>query len=177
MPKRQIITIEAVYSANVEKLYKFFYFKVLNKQLAEDMTSETFVAFAEKFDGLDKDQTTLDKYLYGIARNVWSGYLRKKYKQPEMLTDEIDDFSRFVDEENEAIDGMSLKERAIKFINLLPSKQRIVATLRLIDGLTPSEISVKINKTINYVKVTLRRAMRRLEELVAQARVSGASDG
>ncbi len=33
--------IEDVYRRNVEKLYRFFYFKVLNKQIAEDLTSET----------------------------------------------------------------------------------------------------------------------------------------
>ena len=53
---------------------------------------------------------------------------------------------------------------------MLPPKQRIVATLRLIDGLTPTQISVKINKSVHYVKVTLRRALRRLEELVATHR-------
>ena len=171
------ITVDAVYTANVEELYKFFYFKVLDKQTAEDMTSDTFVAFAEKFESLDKDMDTMEKYLYGIAKNVWNGYLRKKYNEPESLTEDIDDFSRFVEEENEEIQGMSLKQRAIKFIEMLPPKMRIVAQLRLIDGLTPKEISVHINKSVNYVKVTLRRALRRLEELVAKARVSEAGDG
>lgn len=169
--------MEAVYTANVEKLYKFFYFKVLDKQTAEDMTSDTFIAFAEKFESLDKDQTTLEKYLYGIARNVWNGHLRKKYNQPESLTEDIDDFSRFVEDENDEIEEMSLQDRAIKFINLLPPKQRVVATLRLIDGLTPSQIAVEINKSVNYVKVTLRRALRKLEQLVAKARLSEDSHG
>lgn len=177
MSKEQTITIEAVYTANVEKLYKFFYFKVLDKQSAEDMTSDTFIAFAEKFESLEKDTDTLEKYLYGIARNIWNGHLRKKYNQPESLTDNIDEFSRFVEEENEAIEGMSLQDRAIKFINLLPPKQRIVATLRLIDGLTPSQIAIELNKSVNYVKVTLRRALRKLEELVAKARFSEESHG
>ena len=179
MSKEQTTTIESVYTDNVEKLYKFFYFKVLDKQTAEDMTSDTFIAFAEKFETLEKDRVAMEKYLYGIARNIWNGHLRKKYNQPETLTEDIDDFSRFVDDENSEIEEMSLQDRAIKFINLLPPKQRIVVTLRLIDGLTPTEISAHINKPINYVKVTLRRALRRLEELVAQARLSeqGGGDG
>ena len=170
MSQEHELTVESVYTDNVEKLYKFFYFKVLDKQLAEDMTSDTFIAYAEKFEGLEKNRVTHEKYLYGIARNVFNGYLREKYKQPETLTDEIDDFSRFVEDENAEIEEMSIQDRAIKFINMLPPKQRIVATLRLIDGLTPTQISVKINKSVNYVKVTLRRALRRLEELVATHR-------
>jgi RNA polymerase sigma-70 factor (ECF subfamily) len=179
MPARQSITVESVYIENVEKLYKFFYFKVLDKQTAEDMTSETFIAFAEKFVSLDKDKTFLEKYLYGIARNVWNGYLRKKYNHPEVLIEDIDEFSRYVDQENDDIQKMSIQQRAIKFINLLPPKQKIVATLRLIDGLTPKEISLEINKSVNYVKVTLRRALRKLEELIATAssNLKGAKDG
>ena len=178
MSEHTELTVDAVYTANVEKLYKFFYFKVLDKQTAEDMTSDTFLAFAEKFEKLPKDSDTLEKYLYGIAKNVWNGYLRQKYKQPESLTDEIDDFSRFVEQENDEIQSLSLKGRALKFIEMLPPKMRVVAMLRLIDGLTPTEISVRINKTVNYVKVTLRRALRRLEELVASAGMrQGADDG
>ena len=169
--------IETVYRDNVEKLYKFFYFKVLNKQTAEDLVSETFIALAEKISTLDsKDRTLLEKYLYGIAKNKWNMYLRKKYKESEFETEDIDDFSHYVQEEVDEMQGRSLKDRALYFINLLPAQQKIVAMLRLIDGLLPSEISIKINKPINYVKVTLRRALRRLEELVAQSNLSTAGD-
>lgn len=174
---KQKITVESVYNKHVEKLYKFFYFKVLNKQTAEDLTSDTFVAFAEKFQSLEQDVDFLEKYLYGIAKNKWSGYLRDKYKNAELLTDEIEDFSRFVNDENDEISRMSLQQRAVKFIAMLPPKQRLVATLRLIDGLTPREIAQHINQSINYVKVTLRRAFRRLEELVATSRLRGEEHG
>ncbi len=165
--------IEEVYRQNVEKLYKFFYFKVLHKQTAEDLTSDTFMALAEKIPTLDKkDIDSLEKYLYGIAKNKWNLYLRKKYKTGEFDTEDIDDFSHYVQEEVAEMEGRSLKERAIYFINLLPAQQKIVAMLRLIDGLLPTEIAVKISKPLNYVKVTLRRALRRLEELVAQSSMS-----
>lgn len=165
--------IEEVYRQNVEKLYKFFYFKVLHKQTAEDLTSDTFMALAEKIPTLDKKDTdSLEKYLYGIAKNKWNLYLRKKYKTGEFDTEDIDDFSHYVQEEVAEMEGRSLKERAIYFINLLPAQQKIVAMLRLIDGLLPTEIALKISKPLNYVKVTLRRALRRLEELVAQSSIS-----
>ena len=158
--------IETVYDLHADKLYRFFYFKVLNKHIAEDLTSDVFIALAEKASQLEQDTTIFEKYLYGIARNKWNGYLRQKYKEQSLSVEEIDDFSAYVKEEVDEMQSMSLKDRALYFINLLPPKQKIVATLRLIDGLTPIEISKKIQKPINYVKVTLRRALRRLEELV-----------
>ena len=170
MPNKPSL-IETVYQSHVEKLYRFFYFKVLDKQTAEDLTSETFIALAEKIDGLGKDNNVIEKYLYGIARNKWNGYLREKYKNEEYSVEHIENFAGYVEDEVAEINQLSLKERAIKFINMLPPKQKIVAMLRLIDGFTPSEIAVKIKKPINYVKVTLRRALRRLEELIASSSI------
>ena len=165
--------IEGVYRRNVEKLYRFFYFKVLNQQVAEDLTSETFMALAEKISTLPvHDDTLFEKYLYGIAKNKWNMYLREKYKRGEFEVENIDDFSEYVSSEVREMQSRSLKDRALCFINLLPTAQRIVATLRLIEGLLPKEIAVKIHKPINYVKVTLRRALRRLEELVANSHLS-----
>lgn len=168
--------LEDVYSTNVEKLYRFFYFKVLNKQVAEDLTSDTFMALAEKVNTLSKDKDSLEKYLYGIAKNKWNMYLRNKYKQAELSTDDIDDFSHYVTSEVEEMERRSLKERALYFIDMLPPKLKVVAMLRLIEGLLPTEIAVRLKKPLNYVKVTLRRALRRLEELVAGSRMSASGE-
>lgn len=163
---------EHVYRDNAEKLYRFFYFKVLEKSVAEDLTSETFMALAEKIPSLEPDKVLLEKYLYGIAKNVWNMYLRKKYRNGEIDIANIDDFSEYVTDEVEAMQSRSLKERALFFINQLPTAQKVVAMLRLIDGLLPSEIAIRIDKPLNYVKVTLRRALKRLRELVAQNSLS-----
>ena len=177
MSKSSPKTIEQVYNDHVKKLYTFFYYKVLDKQTAEDLTSETFLALAEKLHTLDDDSDTIDKYLYGIARNKWNGYLREKYKRAEYFPEDIDDFSQFVEHEVESMEGMSLQDRATTFIDMLPKKQREIAQLRLIDGRTPTEIAKEIGKPTNHVKVTLRRAMRRLEELIATTKVSDVEGG
>ena len=168
--------LEDVYSTNVEKLYRFFYFKVLNKQVAEDLTSDTFMALAEKVNTLSKDKDSLEKYLYGIAKNKWNMYLRDKYTHAEFSAEDIDDFSHYVASEVEEMECRSLKERALYFIEMLPPKLKVVAMMRLIEGLLPTEIAVRLKKPLNYVKVTLRRALRRLEELIAGGRMSASEE-
>lgn len=175
MPQEQIL--EAVYSSNVEKLYRFFYYKVLNKQVAEDLTSETFIALAEKVSTLPNNQDDIEKYLYGIAKNKWNMYLRQKYKDLEVFTEDIDDFSDYVKDEVDEMQSRSLKERAMYYIEMLPPKLKVVAMLRLIEGLLPTQIANRLQKPLNYVKVTLRRALRRLEELVATSRMAGKEAG
>lgn len=165
-------TIESIYTEHVEKLYRFFYYKVLDRQTSEDLTSDTFLAFAEKFEGLKKENDYPVKYLYGIARNVWNGYLRKKYKFSEYYTDSLDDFSKLVDDELVSISVMDLRSRAMKFIEMLPDKQRDIAKMRLIEEIPPKDIAKEIGKSTNYVKVTQRRAMRNLERLIAESYLS-----
>ena len=166
-------SIEAVYEANAAKLYKFFYYKVLNTQIAEDLTSETFLAFAQKAHEVLSSQSMAERYLYGIARNKWNGYLRTKYANAEVPSDDIELFSALVEAEVDEMDQTeSLHDRAMQFIQLLPKKQAKIAELRLIDGLTPTQIAHELAIPVNTVKVTLRRALRRLEELIATTPVS-----
>ena len=67
----------------------------------------------------------------------------------------------------EEIESKTLHNRAADYIDLLPKKQREVAKLRLLDGLSPAQIAKELKTDTNYVKVTLRRSLRRLEELIA----------
>ncbi len=172
MPKSPNKLFETVYNDNIRKLYKFFYYKVLNQQIAEDLTSETFLKLAEKLSAEENNIEKIENYLYGIARNTWNMYLRDKYKQPEYYPEDIDSFTDFVAQEVEAIESIPLHNRALVFIDKLPNKQREIAHMRLIQGMTPTEIADKMNKPTNHVKVTLRRSMRRLEELIAVSKVS-----
>lgn len=51
-----------------DKIYRYCYFKVQNRQTAEDITQETFLRFWEAYQGITSDQAL--KYLYTIARNL-----------------------------------------------------------------------------------------------------------
>ncbi len=160
------VDLERLFEANAKKLYNFYYFKTLNKQQAEDLTSETFLALTKAVEKVPPDQKQAVKYLYGIARNTWNQHLRKKYKNMEIAVEEIEDFSQFVEESYKEIQGLTLQERAMKYINQLPTKQYDVALLRLVKGYSTTEIAEKLSVERNTIKVRLRRAMRSLEKLV-----------
>jgi DNA-directed RNA polymerase specialized sigma24 family protein len=59
------------YDQYVGKVYKFFYIKTLNRHIAEDLTSQTFIALVESLGSKKIDNP--QKYLYGIMRNNWTG--------------------------------------------------------------------------------------------------------
>jgi RNA polymerase sigma factor (sigma-70 family) len=133
--------------------------------VAEDLTSESFMALAQKINaGADIEDSV--KYLYGIARNNWNAYLRDKYKIKIVYTDAIEDLAKSVEQEADEWENSTLESRASKFINKLPKKQKEVVHRRLIIKQTNKEIAESMGVDYNYVKVTLRRGLRNLEKLI-----------
>ncbi len=162
--------LEIIYNQNFRKLYRFFYYKVLSREIAEDLTSDTFISFVEilqnKTHGEVKDPV---KYLYGIAKLTLLKFLREKYNSIQSIPIESEnDFGGYVDSYLEDIDNSPTPEDfAIKYINELPEKQRLVLTLRLIDKNSLAEICKILDKDMNYVKTTQKRGLKNLKLLFA----------
>ncbi|WKZ28204.1 MAG: RNA polymerase sigma factor [Candidatus Dojkabacteria bacterium] len=156
-------TIEEAFNNNFSKLYKFFLQKSLNKQTAEDLTSETFTRFAEQINANSSIEDT-KTYLYGIARNVFNEYLRVKYQTSDLdldtnqIAETIDDYS------NRTIND--LEDALANCLEKLSRSQSNVLRLRFIERLSPKDIARKLNKNINYFKTTQRRAIASMRALV-----------
>ena len=82
--------LESFYDIYVDKVYKYFYINCFNRNIAEDLTSQTFVAFIDKSKDLKIDDNK--KYLYAIMRNTWMNHLRTKYKESLESIESINDF-------------------------------------------------------------------------------------
>lgn len=161
-----------LYEQNVNKIYGFFMAKTWHKQTAEDLTSAVFLGVFEQIRSgrsIDDQQ----KYLYGVMKLTWLQYLRKKYTAIHVLAvEEIDDFSQYVDENMNDITERSIVDRALPYIEQLPSSQREVLLLRYRDGLPLAEICSVLQKNMNYVKTTQRRGFASLKRLVNEGGVA-----
>ncbi len=158
--------IEELYDGYVDKVYKFFYIKCLDRDIAEDLTSATFVSYIEHTEGEASIINDHVKYLYGIMRNTWLTYLRNKYRKQEFAIETMDDFEDYVAQEIEKFEDVPVKERAARVIALLPDKQREVVSMRLLEELSIKEIAAYFGKDTNYVKTTYKRGFRRLKKLI-----------
>ncbi len=58
-----------------DKIYAFCYFKVHNREVAEDITQETFLKYFETTQYLEKGKKLA--FLYTIARNCCNDYFRR----------------------------------------------------------------------------------------------------
>lgn len=70
-----------------DKIYRYCYFKVYNREMAEDITQETFLRFFESKEYSNTGQSL--RYLYTIAHNLCVDEYRKNRTKP--LNDEAID--------------------------------------------------------------------------------------
>lgn len=166
MTKLTFVEVEDAYGRYMEQIYAFFAAKLLDKKIAEDLTSETFVTFV-KHVKKNEEIENIRAYLFGIARNLFLLHLRQKYSLPQVSYAEYDDFVTYTASVVEKTKSQPLEERILPFIASLPEKQQVVIKMRLIDKYSLSEIATKLNRDMNYVKTTQKRAIKKLRELVA----------
>ncbi len=119
-----------IFDENFDQIYRYFYYKTMSQEEAEDLTSETFLALAKQINEKASIEDSR-KYLYGIARNIFHQFLRKKYELKTISLNEIVE----VAEEVRTIktSSIDLDDIAAKLIEQLPDAQRVVLRLRLVE--------------------------------------------
>jgi len=106
-----------------DKIYRYCYYKVGNRQLAEDLTQETFLRF------LKSTCTEPDRYLYTIAKHLIIDEYRK-VKNVSLEDTEDEPVSEGFEDEllgrevvNKALDSLSEEDRELvilRFVNEEP---------------------------------------------------------
>lgn len=145
---------------------------------ASDITQEVFV---KVWDNLKKFDTkkSFKTWIFTIARNTTTDYLRKKKhllfsdwgRNIKDDTEDSNELESILDdaplpmEVLEKLDDVKELERLLQKLN---QAEREVLTLYFQEKMTFAEISEVLNKSVNTVKSTERRAIIKLRELLHQ---------
>ena len=149
---------EDIYVDYFDIVYKYLYCLTKNKDLAEELTQDTFFKAIMKIDTF-KNKSKLSTWLCQIAKNLWYDELRK-YKKIDYIND---DTSFCEDIENLVIFNEEKKELREKIDNL-DSITRDVMYLRIYGELTFSEIGIIKGRNENWARVIFYRGKNKLME-------------
>jgi RNA polymerase sigma-70 factor (ECF subfamily) len=147
-----------------KKIYRFIYFRVSHKEVAEDLAEEVFI---KAFAGLSKLQDTrsFEGWLYQIARNQVIDYYRSK-KQ----TVALDEIENTLEYEENIVDVVNLQQQQKIFLKLLRElapEQQIVIKLKFLEDLENPEIAALLHKSEGAIRVIQHRAITKLKELLS----------
>lgn len=151
----------ALYNANIKKIYDFIYYKTLNKELAEDLTSQVFLKVLKNITKFSSNNFTA--WLYTIARHTVIDYYRSNQE-----TKNIEDCWDLVDASNlidDVDDSLSLTKIKLA-MQELSSTDRDLLIMRLWLDLSFKDIALSLDKKEATVKVSFGRAVNRLRQKV-----------
>lgn len=146
---------EAVYDSYYDRVYKYAYTLLLNKDDAEDVTADTFIAAYESFDRYDPSKASLSTYLSRIAHNravnlMRSAACKKRAELPDNYDrpDEKDDYEQ-----------LEASDTVLRLYKRLSAEERELLDLRYVMELKDREIAALLDLQEKAVNKRFQRLL------------------
>lgn len=149
-----------------DRLARFVYSMVWDKEEARDVISETVLAAYESFEKVRNHQAFLS-YLFTIASRTWAKRLRKT----QLVTSLTEAHTDHLADEASNVESRSELNEFYAALNTLPDKQREAVTLFEISGLSLNEIQVIQGGSLSGVKSRVTRGREELARMLERKKV------
>lgn len=159
-----ITSIDEICSATWESVYRYVYYKVQNREEAEDITQETYVKVLSYS---QKSTAKIEKYisfLKAVSMNVLRDRWRKRKHQEMYINIEE---ANLEEASSEDLTEMSAQRALIEHaLNNLNEDQRKVVELRILKGYSTTETARMMSKKEGTIRVLQYRALQNLEAIL-----------
>ena len=157
-----------LYERYVDVVYRYVYVRVGGRQLAEDITSETFLRALRRMDSFSWQGRDIAAWFITIARNLITDNAKSARFRMEVSTADMLDADPRVEAapDHEVLDRLR-NERLLEAVKALKPEQAECVVLRFLQGLTLSETAKVLGKTEGAVKQLQLRAVRALHRELA----------
>lgn len=146
----------AMYDRALPQVYGYLIQRVGDPAVAEDITSETFLAAVDAVQRASVPELTI-AWLIGVARHKLVDHWRRQARQERKLkavSDLVDD------EAQDPWDAHLDARQAHLVLAGLTAQHRTALTLRYLDGLPVAEVAELIDRSLHATEALLMRAKR-----------------
>ena len=157
-----------LYDRYVDVVFRFVLFRVGDRPLAEDITSETFLRALRRISSVSYQGRDVGAWFVTIARNLVLDHVKSSRYRLETTTAEILDSS--ADDrgpEHEVVQEATAVE-LMRCVAQLGQDQQECIVLRFMQGLSVSETAAVMGRNEGAVKALQHRAVRRLAQLLPE---------
>ena len=159
-----------IYDRYFDTVFRFVYFRVGNRQLAEDLTADTFLRALKRIGSFTWQGRDLGAWLVTIARNLVADHFKSGRYRLEVTTGDVLDAEREDrgpegSPESAVVDHITNVEllKAVKQLN--PEQQECIV-LRFLQGFSVAETAQAMGKNEGAIKALQYRAVRALNRLL-----------
>ena len=157
-----------IFESYYKRLYNYFYYRVHNETLTEDLVSQTFEKVMVNLYKYEPEKGQFEVWLFTIARNQMNDYFRKQKRHPWTSLDEV--FQEIAKEGNpEALMMMEESSRQlIRAVQYLKDKERTLIAYRFGADLKNKEIAVLMGMSERHVATLLHRTLKKLKKYLEE---------
>lgn len=159
-----------IYDRYMDTVFRFIYFRVGNRQLAEDLTSDTFLRALKRIGSFTWQGRDLGAWLVTIARNLVADHFKSGRYRLEITTGDVLDPDR-EDRQPEGTPETAVVDHItnvtlLTAVKQLNPEQRECIVLRFLQGFSVAETAQAMGKNEGAIKALQYRAVRALARLL-----------
>jgi RNA polymerase sigma-70 factor (ECF subfamily) len=164
-----------LYDRYVDVVYRYVLFRMGDRDLAEDVTSETFLRALRRITSVSYQGRDVGAWFVTIARNLILDHMKSSRFRLEVVTDEVTEpgaapvsgigAQAQAGPEQEAI-SRATRTELLRCVAELGEDQRECIVLRFMQGLSVAETASIMNRNEGAIKALQHRAVRRLAHLL-----------
>ena len=158
-------TSDNIITRSYEEYYQviltYITYRITHRYEAEDLTQDVFIRLLDYKQMLRPD--TVKYFLFTIARNIVTDYIRRYYKKQEVDSYMYDCAVTSTNETEENIIADDLMENEQRKLAMMPEQRRLVYTMNRFEAKTSTEIAEEMNlsrRTVENHHFLGRREMR-----------------
>jgi len=150
-----------IYDLYLDRIFRFVYLKVSNREEAEDLVQQVFMKAWEAINRFEDEGLPFSSWLYRIARNLVIDFYRT---QKINLTLEEGVGIVHPDDLEEKMERSQGQQEIQKILNQLTDEQKDIIILRFVNDLSYKEIAKITKKNPATLRILQHRALNKLRK-------------
>ena len=155
-----------LYDRYFDVVFRFIYFRVNDRSLAEDFTSETFLRALRRIGTITYQGRDIGAWFITIARNIVLDHMKSARHRLEVTTADTIEGNDYAQSTEAAVMEVLTSERLMQAVRQLGDEQRECVMLRFVQGLSVNETAHIMGKNDGAIKALQHRAVRKLADLI-----------
>jgi RNA polymerase sigma-70 factor (ECF subfamily) len=161
----------ALYDRYLDTVYRYVYYRVGSRQLAEDLTSETFLRALRRINTFTWQGRDFGAWLVTIARNLVADHFKSSRFRLEITTADMvaaEGNGEVAEGPESAVMRAYTNAALLDAVKRLNPQQQECLVLRFLQGLSVAETARAMGKNEGAIKTLQYRAIRTLAQLMPE---------
>jgi RNA polymerase sigma-70 factor (ECF subfamily) len=155
-----------LYDQYVDLVFRYIYYRVGSRALAEDLTSETFLRALRRITSFTWQGRDVGAWFVTIARNLIADHYKSGRYRLEVATADMLDADQAEDGPESAVLDSITNATLLDAVKELNPEQQECIVLRFLQGMSVAETALAMGKNEGAIKALQYRAVRALGRLL-----------